>query len=337
MQYQRNWVAVSVLTFCVQSCSIEGNSIMDELELPTFGGDSGAGDQSLEVPPELDPPESKGEYDITSARESASDTGANRILPRYIDIRLRSEGNLSWLAVGATPDGLWSHLIGFWNSHGFDITDESMLRGLIETGWREQRLNVADGLRVRDMFRMRVERAPNAVTNVYLVNRKATFSDGDWQLAFSDRETEIDILYDLMDYLASRRGIEVKLVPLEHTRITLDIKNLGGVPVLDVGQPYSRVWRRLGATLDRAGLSVRRADRSRGVYLIRYRRARADEQFADAGGNAAGSQLLQVRLLSQGDITAVTVHPNRKRSAALAYETAHEVLHRIVLAYGARS
>ena len=309
---------------------------MEELELPTFGGDGGDGDQRLEVPPDLDTPDLKETYDIASARRSAMEAdGVGRVLPRDLYMRLRSEGNVTWLAVDAAPDGLWPHVVGFWRSHGFEITDESMQRGRIETGWREQKLNAPGAPRVRDMFRMRLERAPNAVTNVYLANRKATLIDGEWQVVFSDHETEIEVLYDLGDYLASRREVEngTMLRP-ENVRVGLDIENIAGVPVLTIGQSYSRVWRGLGVALERAGLSVRRADRSRGIYLVRYEPVKED---GDGLVGASGSRLLQLRLLSRGGETLVTVHPNRGRGAALAYETAHEVLHSVVRTYAARA
>ncbi len=318
--------AVVALALCLHGCSVEGESIMDELELPVFGGDSGSDNEALEVPPDLDPPETRDVYNVAAMRQGA--TAAAQVLPPRLDMRLRSEDNLSWLAVGATPDGLWPHLISFWTDNGFEIVDESALHGYIETAWREQRLNFGAGLRVRDAFRMRVERAPDAVTNVYLANRKATFSGGEWQLAFSDRETEVEILYDLSDYLASlSESGRVETSPLENVRFEIEVKNFSGAPALVIGRPYSRVWRGLGVALDRAGLSVHRVDRSRGVYLIRYRPAGAD----------VGTQLLQVHLLSQGGKTLVTVHPNRRRGAALPYEVAQGVLNRIVRAYKIRA
>lgn len=319
------WVLAAAL--CVPGCSIEGGSIMDELELPTFGGDAGD-DETLEVPPDLDPPETKETYNIAAMRKGA--TAASQVLPQRLEMRLRSEDNVSWLAVGATPDGLWPHLIAFWTDNGFEIMDESMVHGYIETDWREQTLGVGasgDGsLRVRDMFRMRIERAPDAVTNVYLANRKATFGGGEWRLAFADRETEVEILYDLSDYLASlSEAGGVELPPIDNVRFELDVRNFNGAPALVIGRPYSRVWRGLGVALDRAGLDVHRSDRSRGVYLIRYRSAGED------------AQTLQVHLLEQGGKTLVTVHPNRRRSAALPYEVAQGVLNKIVHAYKVRS
>ena len=334
---QKKLVAVGLLAFCVQGCSIESGSLIDELELPTFGSDDDG--QALDVPPGLDLPESKDDYDIASIRESGSSAMmASRILPQRLNMRLRSESNIAWLAVGATPDSLWSHLISFWRSYGFEITDENMLHGRITTDWREQKVNVATGLRVRDMFQMRVERSPNAVTNIYLANRKAEFLRDHWQTALSDHEIEIDILNDLIDYLASRSDVkEVEISPLERVQLELDVKDLNGVPVLAIGQQYSQVWRRLGVTLDRAGLNVRKTDRSRGIYLIRYRHLANDDMIEGDGDSIAKARLLQIRLLSKGDKTFVTVHKNRKQSATLDYETAHDVLHRIVLRYKGRA
>ena len=305
---------------------------MEEFELPTFGSDGG-GEQSLEVPPDLDPPETKEAYDVAGIRQGvASAAVTNRVLPQHLGMRLRNEGNVTWLAVSATPDSLWPHAIDFWRNYGFEIADESMLRGYIETGWREQRFGV-DGLRVRDMFRMRFERAPDAVTNIYLANRRAAFKGGKWHFASSDREIEVEILDDLVDYLASQREVKsVEIPPFERVRVVLKLRDFAGAPALIIGQPYNRVWRGLGVALDRAGLSVSHVDQDRGVYLIRYRPLEEDGQ-----PSSAEPRFLQLRLLPQRNRTLITVHPNRRRGAALAYKTAHEVLRRIVMTYTARA
>lgn len=316
-------VPILCATLLVHGCGAESDSIMDELELPTFGSDTGSSGD-LEIPPTLDAPVPKETYDVASMRKSASGAMMEaRVLPQRLGMRLHTEDNITWLAVGATPDALWPHLVDFWRSYGFEVTDENMLHGRIQTDWRERQLDAAGGVRVRDMFRMRVERAPDAITNVYLANRKGTFNDGQWRVAFSDRETEVEILNDLADYLASKSEVkDADISPIEDTRTTLDVKNLKGAPVLIIGQRYSHVWRRLGVTLDRAGLDVRRTDRSRGIYLVRYR----DRE-------TTAPRLLQLHLLSRGGETAVTVHPNRARDPALDYETASEVLQRIVMVY----
>lgn len=312
---------------CVHGCGIKSGSLMEDADLSVFG--DGDKKENLEIPPDLDPPETKDTYSVASMRESAAP--AVRVLPPRLGMRLHAGDTASRLAVSATPDALWPHLVSFWADNGFEIVDESARRGFIETNWREQTLNagVAADLRVRDKFRMRVERASDAATEVYLANRKATFGGGEWRLVFGDRETEVEILYDLSDYLASLREVKrIDLPPLEDVRFELDIKDLAGAPALTVGRPYARTWRGIGAALDKAGLGVQRADRSRGVYLVRY---------DDAENAADEARLLQVRLLARGRKTVVTVHPNRERDAALAYESAHAVLSRIVRAYKARA
>lgn len=328
MPCEKHLLAGLLLLLCAQGCSVDsGSSLLDELELPDLGwGDDDP--RGLEVPPDLDVPTRKSAYDVVSARNAGVDSP---VLPTQPGVRLRSEANIAWLAVGASPEALWPHLVDFWENSGFGVADENMRHGYVETTWRERRLNDPAGIRIRDMFRMRVEREPDAVTNIYLANRKAEFVGGEWRAIFGDLETEIGVLRGLADYLQVATGdTAVRIPPLEHVETELDIRNFSGVPVLTIGQSYSHVWRSLGVTLDRAALKVRRADRSRGIYLVAYGAGGDD-------GSPPRRRLLQVRLLSKGDRTLVTVHNNRRREAALGYETAYSVLQRIVQGYRLRA
>ena len=324
-------VALSML--CLQGCGgTDMDSFLDDMELPSLGwGDGSEDDRELEVPPDLDVPKKKGDYDVVSARGGPG--AASRVLPERLDVSLRGEGNVTWLAVGAAPDALWLHLIDFWRSNGFVIAEEDKSHGSMSVAWRERTPDASLRIRTRDMFRVRMEREPDAVTNIYLANRRAQLLDGEWQLMPGDQEIEVEILQDLADYL----GVAAAELPsLERVDTELDVRNLRGAPVLSIGRPYGSVWRHLGVALDRAGLEVRRTDRSRGIYLIEHP-AFAEGGAATDNGNASPRRLLQVHLLSKGARTLVTVHGNRKRGPVLDYETAHDVLQRIVQAYRVRA
>ena len=331
---RKAFLLVGLSLLCLQGCgSTDMDSFFEELELPDLGwGDGGEDYQELEVPPDLDVPERKGDYDVVSIRDGSGAT--SQVLPTRLDVSLRGEGNVTWLAVGAAPDVLWPHLIDFWRSSGFVIADEDKVHGSMEIAWRERGADISLQMRIRDMFRMRMEREPDAVTNIYLANRRAQLLDGRWRLMPGDQEIEVEILQDLADYLGVAT---VGLPSLERVDTELAVRNLRGVPVLTIGQPYSSVWRRLGVTFDRAaGLEVRRVDRSRGVYLIGYLASIEDASAADGGG-VLHQRLLQVHLLSKNAGTLVTVHGNHKRGSVLDYETAYDVLQRIVQAYRVRA
>lgn len=324
---------VGLAMLCLQGCgNASMDSVFEDLELPELGwGNDGGGDRELEVPPDLDPPESKGDFSVVSIRDGAG--AASRILPESLKVSLHSEDNVTWLVAGASPDSLWPHLVDFWRSNGFVIADTDKSHGSMEIAWRERAPDASLGMRIRDMFRMRMEREPDAVTNIYLANRRAQLLGGAWRLMPGDQEIEVELLQDLADHLDVAAD---QLLPLQRVDTELDVRNLRGVPVLSIGQAYSSVWRRLGVTFERAGLEVHRADRSRSVYLIEYSAASEAASMAD-GGTALPRRVLQVHLLSKNAGTLVTVHENYRRGPALDYETAYDVLQRIVQAYRVRA
>src|SRR5437868_4258093 len=47
-------------------------------------------------------------------------------------------------------------------------------------------------------------------------------------------------------------------------------KGLKGEELLEVPEPFDRVWRRVGLALDRVGFTVEDRDRAKGVYFVRY-------------------------------------------------------------------
>ncbi len=47
-------------------------------------------------------------------------------------------------------------------------------------------------------------------------------------------------------------------------------KGLDGAELLEVFEPFDRVWRRVGLALDRVGFTVEDRDRAKGIYFVRY-------------------------------------------------------------------
>ena len=72
-----------------------------------------------------------------------------------------------------------------------------------------------------------------------------------------------------MEFLGNtRQEAQSKLTGADAQFLYLDIKDIAGVPVLVVGDIFSRVWRRTGVALDRSGLVVEDHDRNKGVYFV---------------------------------------------------------------------
>jgi len=333
------WAVAVAVCLWLAGCSgtDDGTSLMDQLELPTFGSEvfMGGDNDPLEVPPELDAPDTSGSLQVPGGRgrvSAAADAALNsRVLPQRLDMQLRRDGGVAWLAVDVSPATLWPQVPAFLQRSGFKVASSNPAHGWAETEWRERRVEVAGarGLaRSRVRVRVRLEREPDAVTNVFISSREAGLSGGEWRLLPPDMEFERRMLLRFRDYLAAgREAASPQMASLDDARVALDINNMAGVAVLRVGQRYSKAWRHIGAALARSGIEMRDDDRSRGIYLVRYN---------DAGGGidgaAARGQLLQLHLLAKGGQTLVTVHPNGN-GAAVPYSLAQRLLKRVLMAF----
>ncbi len=323
------------------SASREDSSWFDQLDLPSFGSDvfMGGDNAPLEVPPDLDAIDADDSLRIPGGkgRISVADDAAlgSRVLPQRLDLRLRRDGGLVWLAVDVSPVALWPRIREFLRRGGFEIAENDPTHGYIETAWRERRLQVAgerDYARLRTRLHVRLEREPNAVTNLFLSSRDAGYARGEWRLLPPDSGFERRMLLRFRDYLAAGREVaSPRMASLDDVKTALDIDNVAGVAVLTIGQRYRRAWRRVGAALERAGIETFGDDRSRGIYLVRDTGVSAGGARS-IDGVAARAEPLQLHLLAKGDRTLVTVHPN-VGGDDVPYALAHRILKRLRMAY----
>ena len=318
----------------------------DAFESDWFGGEEEYGAsqsaEALRVPPELNLPDTSKQLTIpelggVSAKRTGR--GSAAVLPSFLEMKVRREGNVRWLEVGADPVTLWPHLRAFWADQGFDLVEESPIVGILETQWRENTDDVR-GLESetgspyyaasREKFRLRMEREPNAYANVFVARQKLEVAGIDtnnvviWKPGRPDPDREAEMLVRLMEYLGASRMEGVATLEEEEVEATvgLDLQYIGGIPVLMVEDEYSSVWRQVGVALERSGLYVVDVDRDQGTYVFRY----------GAQGSGEGN-LLEVHLLArEARLTLLTVH-RHKSSEPPPKELTRSVLRSILSAY----
>jgi len=323
-------------------CSSDGSSFMDDIEfgLPGLGEGvyMGEDNKALQVPPDLTALDASKKIGVPGSENvSMSDMAFDsRVLPERLDLRVQREGDVIWLSVDVDPVTLWPELQGFLQLGGFDVVASDPAAGNMETSWRERQINVdqkRQGLiRLRNQLRVNLEREPNAVTNVFFSVREAGYIGSGWRILPPDPYIERLLLFKFKDYLARNREIaNPQMASLSDITTLLRIRNAEGVAVLEIGQSFSKVWRRLNATLRRSDMNVRASDRSRGIYLVEYRATPA-ERNGSIDSTPANQSLLQLHVLGSGNRTIVTVHPNRDNQK-VPYATAQRVLQRVVMAY----
>ena len=265
----------------------------------------------LDVPPDLTTPPRDGRYQVPdSARGAATLSGyqAGRaqqqgqprgdpsVLPSVEGVRVQRDGNQRWLVVNQPAERLWPAMKSFWVENGLLIELEVPEAGVMETGWAENRALIDQNLvrskigsifaplastGMRDKYRMRLERAPDGGTEVYISHRGleevyATLVEGAgetaWQSRPPDPELEAEFLRRLMVRLgtpAEEAKLKLATAPVPAARASLR-KGPEGAPLLEVSESFDRAWRRVGLALDRVGFTVEDRDRQKGLYFVRY-------------------------------------------------------------------
>ena len=301
----------------------------------------------LEAPPELVTPEWQESLTIPQTandRVSALETYGKAldasVAPEFIDVSLRREGDLRWLEAEVDPVNVWPLLRSFWADQGVILSKDIPSTGVMETDWIEQIDSSVGGLTAsrevaaqRSRYRLRIEREPNAVTSIFLSQRRVELQNitergGVWVSIASDPEAEAEVLVNLMEHMGKARAEALfEAANTQGSRLFIDIRDIDGIPVLFVGDQYSRVWRRTGIALDRTGLSIFDQNRSKGTYSI------------DAGnlqlpaGQALKQTRYQVHLLSQNAQTLITVHFSDESDGVIPERDARLILRQILSAY----
>ena len=294
-------------------------------------------DESLEIP--------KTANDRISALDTQNPALGAAVLPEFVDVRVRREGPTTWLEVDSDPVSLWPSIRKFWQDEGYPIGADEPLLGYIETEWKQHtdrsvssETNQESYDVTGEKFRTRLERQPNAVTNIFLTHRGAEVAAINkqnqilWKPQPPNGERETEMMIRLMEFLGNtRQDAQAKLTGADEQFLYIDIKNIGGVPVLVVGDIFSRVWRRTGVALDRSGLAVEDHDRNKGVYCIAV-------DLAPVGMSAEERENMQkvyyeIHLLSQGKQTLITAHQVNNEAGVIDSKTARQLLKRVVAAY----
>jgi len=329
-------ISMTVISSCAFVQRFSGED--DYAEASSQGG--------LHVPPELVTPEWNDSLKIPqtgSDRVSALDTYGKAldasVVPEFVDMTIRREGDLRWIEAEVDPVNVWPLLRSFWASQDVILERDKPAIGVMETEWIEdidssqsEFTEVTEFTATRSKFKIRIEREPNAVTNIYVSQRKTqlhsiTEQGAVWLDVTSDSESEAEMLVSLMQHLGESRDTAINAVAeAEGPRLYIEIRDLDGMPVLYVGDQYSRVWRRTGIAIDRTGLQIHHQDRSRGIYHVRVQASDVSENAQLQSGD------YQIHLLSQGAQTVLTAHSAEDESI-LSAQSARILLNQIVLAY----
>ena len=301
--------------------------------------------EALKVPPDLALPDTSDQMLIPELASGVSIARSSRgrlasVLPEFLEIKMRKEGTVRWLEVGADPVTLWPHTKEFWEEQGFEVVRDEPIVGVLETAWRRRvdqpYLDEAQDDRyyaeMREKYLMRMEREPNAYTNIYVSRYGLEVAGVDdarkvvWQAGMADPEREVEMLSRLTQHLGGAEIDAVASLDEEGAAdsVRLDLEYLdGATPILRIEDDFSSVWRQVGVALGRTGLSVQEQDRSAGSYLVSNAHSEGKEQAE-----------LEIHLLDRGEeMTIVTVHSADANRPPPSPRAARDVLRHVVAAY----
>jgi outer membrane protein assembly factor BamC len=228
-------------------------------------------DMALEVPPDLTTPNGNTALDIpaiASGRTTFSSfSGKQQQTTGQVlasvsgDSRIVRDGSMQWLEIKASADNLWPQLIAFLRNEGFDIKVSDTRLGIIETGWQESRIGVQAGWissllnklydsGLRDKYRVRVEKAEEGITRIFVAHRgleeKGTDDTGGdivetyWQVRDPDPELEAEMMQRFLVF----RGVDAKearkMVAKKSTLDRAILKEEAGLIYLEVSENFPR-------------------------------------------------------------------------------------------------
>tara|TARA_B100000767_G_scaffold275140_1_gene310658 strand:- start:4503 stop:5579 length:1077 start_codon:yes stop_codon:yes gene_type:complete len=344
-----------LFTICISGCSDKPITIDDIRGLGSdiaevFGKDDSDnyGDSKsiamLEIPPSLDSPNYSDSLKVPKSislngeLQSLSDAP---VLPSYIDMTIINQGIARWLEMQYDPVSLWPYLKQFWIAQGFEIIINEPINGILETEWKKNQINFESEGKLlnnkdfnynssKEKFRVRVERQPNGYTNIYVSNHVLEADDvvneGKiiWKKKESDLSREAEMLVRMMEYFGNNRDVALESLNESgkyDNKVSIDLIDFYGVPAILIEESFSKMWRKIGLSLDRSGLLVTDQNRDTAIYII----------STDQISNKETSY--EIKLTKREDKYIITAHKLNK--SKITNRDARKILKHIMHAYGA--
>jgi outer membrane protein assembly factor BamC len=308
--------------------------------------------KQLEVPPDLSRPEMDETYilpddqrasakkmeveEATQTTEVQAGSAPVEVLPQYPDMRIETDGAISWLVVKATPEQLWPSLIKFWQAQGLTLKRSEPQLGTMETDWAERNLGVKEGglkglfnqsgflsgiqdSGLRDKFFLRLSREDEGETAIFITHRGAEqVPVSDTQFRWVSRPDDPYLVAEtalrIMVFLGEKEDKATQMVQERVDKLPMsELVDYEDGPALRITGEEQYIWRRMGNVLDNSGLMVDDQDRKRGIYYITYLGDRAERGFMSKIFGGSDGPLdyeteYQIRLKREGDVTYATAH-----------------------------
>lgn len=254
---------------------------------------------NLEVPPDLNDPRNGDLYSLPTGVAANPDAmkektqTQNRVLTQVKNAHIERRGTQRWLVVDEKKAAeMWPVLRAFWLEAGFTIYSEEPAAGLMETDWAENRAKLpSQGLRKlfdtigmggiyttseRDKFLIRMEHNNQGGLDIFFTHKglEEVYNSKEkdttvWQPRANDPNLEAAFLARFMQYLGmDEAAIDSQLKAKADDAKGTEFAKRESNSVIVYGQAERNI-NRIGAALDRSGLTVQQFISERGIFVVR--------------------------------------------------------------------
>ena len=258
---------------------------------------------SLELPPDLIRSEAESSFELPAVFAGDDETARNRIpvLAKVESLKLEGSEDLYWLSVEEPVDNLYQLVKNFWASEGYRLTVDEPVIGIMQTewiykevgasedggtNWLEKLFGNQDLSAVQDQFKIRIDRAEDGKSRVYVAHRGYEYRhvldsaarsrpqiqgdapSDDWLARRPDPELEVEMLSRMMIYLGLQKSdVEQQLanVKLFQPRAYMQHDSEENSPFLLLKDAYHIAWNRVYHNLERLNFEIKSAEFKSGL------------------------------------------------------------------------
>ncbi|MGH8246272.1 MAG: outer membrane protein assembly factor BamC, partial [Gammaproteobacteria bacterium] len=246
----------------------------------------------LEVPPDLTADAANDSMSIPNETEATlSQYQRQRSSPGHQAVPAAaapSHPGEQWVSVRGSRYDIWPRLRSYFQDRGYALELEDAELGVLETGWSEPR---AEGESVyRHKFKVFSEPGGEGDITVLFVSdvRQEQFTQENGKTQWLDREKsefaekqlagELNLHFN-QPAVAGTAAPSPAPAAAESARSRAELLNAeDGKVYLAIPEEYSSAWLHTGSALERAGFTVDGKDQAKGLYLITYFEAPAEEE-----------------------------------------------------------
>ena len=252
--------------------------------------------KKLVLPPAIDEPVKKGEFDIPELNE----TEINEVLPDLENFIVKKQGSLMWIEItNHDISVIWDRLKNYLTVNNIKIVESDKLVGVLQTDWIENNESLPQGVignilkkaglskiltyPQQDSFRFRFEKNSDNIIKLFATHRSIRSENQikkygsesiiNWEILKPNPQIELEMLNTLKYYLAGFKKIDKNLLDEPVVELESDFKmEISKIEsndlVLVFENEFNFVWDKLLQFVDRNQYKILSNDISTGQISI---------------------------------------------------------------------